>query len=95
MLREIDSQELTEWLAYARVEPFGEERADLRAGIVAATTANVHRDPKKRRRAYKAEDFIPTFGPKQAKPWQELLQYVEHLNMALGGRDLRQQKTEE
>ena len=31
---------MTEWLAYARLEPFGEERADFRAGQVCATVAN-------------------------------------------------------
>jgi hypothetical protein len=33
--------ELAEWAAYYQCEPFGEERADLRAGIVASVIANV------------------------------------------------------
>lgn len=40
LLRELDSAELTEWMAYEQMEPFGETRADLRAGIVASTVAN-------------------------------------------------------
>jgi hypothetical protein len=40
LLARISSAELTEWMAYDAIEPFGEERADLRAGIVAAVTAN-------------------------------------------------------
>ena len=43
----MSSRELSEWMAYSTLEPFGEERADLRSGIVAATIANVHRDPAK------------------------------------------------
>lgn len=35
--------ELVEWMAYDSLAPIGERRADLRAGIIAATLANVHR----------------------------------------------------
>ena len=37
--------------------PFGDERADLQAGIVASTIANVNRG--KNTSAYKPEDFMP------------------------------------
>jgi hypothetical protein len=51
LLASIDSAELTEWLAYDRIEPFGEERADLRTGMVCSTVANHSfappRDPRK------------------------------------------------
>jgi hypothetical protein len=40
LLARISSAELTEWMAFDAIEPFGDERADLRAGIVAAVTAN-------------------------------------------------------
>ena len=49
------------WAAYAELEPFGEERADLRAGIMASVYANVHRDSK-RSKAYSPSDFTPKFG---------------------------------
>lgn len=32
---------MQEWLAYAELEPFGDERADLRAGIIASSAVNV------------------------------------------------------
>lgn len=51
------ADELREWMAFARLEPFGDLRADLRVGIVASTLANIHR--KKGRRAFNAEDFMP------------------------------------
>ena len=60
MLNEMSGEQLSEWLAYARIEPWGEERADLRAGIVAATTANCHRSS--RTKAFKPDDFMPKFG---------------------------------
>ena len=91
LLSEISSRELTEWAAYAQLEPFGDERADLRAGIVASTVANFLRDAKKRRKPYRAGDFMPHFGARrrESQTWQQQLHLIEMLNAALGGRDLR------
>lgn len=49
--------ELREWMAFDRVEPIGELRADFRAGLVAATVANVHRG--RGRQAFTPADFMP------------------------------------
>jgi len=46
-------------MAYASLEPFGETRADLRAGIIASTVANAHRDRKTK--PMKPSDFMPKF----------------------------------
>lgn len=61
MLAEMTSSQFAEWLAFARVEPFGEARADLRAGIVASTIANIHK--AKGRKPYSPQDFMPDFEP--------------------------------
>jgi hypothetical protein len=45
-----------------RLEPWGEERADLRSGIVASVIANVHRNPKKQRKPCQPVDFMPDFA---------------------------------
>lgn len=52
--------EYSEWIAYANLEPFGEERADLRAGIVASTVANCAMGRKGP--SLKPKDFMPEFG---------------------------------
>ena len=57
--RELSSHELSEWMAYYRLEPFGEERADLRAGIIASTVVNC--TPRKSPRQYRPADFMPQF----------------------------------
>jgi hypothetical protein len=75
VLESMSSRQLTEWIAYAKLEPFGEERADLRAGIVASVIANANRDPK--RKPYKPEDFMPRFEPRQAQTWQEQLAIMQ------------------
>lgn len=59
LLTRVGSRELTEWMAYARLEPFGEPRADLRMGITAALIANCHRNPQHRAEPYTPEDFMP------------------------------------
>jgi len=64
----MSSRLLSEWMAYSAVEPWGEERADLRMGILASVIANTQRDPKKRREPWRPEDFMPKFDPHPASP---------------------------
>jgi hypothetical protein len=56
----LDVREFSYWMAYHEREPWGEKRADLRSGIVAATVANANRgkdtDP------FSPGDFMPEFG---------------------------------
>ncbi len=61
--REISSPEFAEWMAYDQLEPMGEQRADLRMGIMAATLANVNRG--RGQRAFKPADFMPQFEERQ------------------------------
>jgi hypothetical protein len=56
LLASIDSQELSEWMAFARIEPIGSLREDLRAGTIAAVTANVSFGKKSK--AFEPEDFF-------------------------------------
>ena len=59
------SAELTEWMAYYKLEPFDEQRADLRSAIVASTTANAA--PRRRgARVYHVQDFMPYRPPASA-----------------------------
>ncbi len=59
LLERIDSRELTEWAVFFSLEPWGTEVEDWRAGLIAATIANVNRDPKQRRQPYEPSDFMP------------------------------------
>lgn len=76
------SAEIAEWMAYAQLEPFGEERADLRAGIIASTIANVHRDPKQRKKPYTAEEFMPKFERQEKSP-QSVAEKIKAVFMML------------
>ena len=64
LLTVISSDELTEWAAYYQLEPFGEYRGDLRAGIVASTLANIH---AKKGHSFTPADFMQRFQPAEAK----------------------------
>lgn len=57
----LDLEQITDWIAYHQLRPIGETRADLRAGIVAATMANCHR--AKHSRAFSPSDFMPFYRP--------------------------------
>lgn len=50
--------ELIEWLAYYQIDPYGEVRDDLRAGVVAAQVFNAQLDRKTRNKAKGPADFI-------------------------------------
>jgi hypothetical protein len=81
MLERMSWQEFLEWQEYYGLEPFGEERADLRSGIVASVLANVNRDPKKRSKPFEPTDFMPYY--EKPKPSPE--QLAHKIRAALGG----------
>lgn len=58
----ISSREFAEYWSHFELEPWGLEREDLRAGIVASTIANVNRDAKKHPRPYTADMFMVQTG---------------------------------
>ncbi|MEW6048249.1 MAG: hypothetical protein AB1609_17530 [Bacillota bacterium] len=75
----MSSRELSEWMAYFQLEPWGTEVEDWRAGLVAATIANANRDPKRRRRPYEPRDFMPRRdGPAvEEQTWEEQARILE------------------
>lgn len=69
MLSGMTSGEVTEWQAYEAIEPWGEERADLRTGILASLIANIVRQPGQK--AHEPKEFMPQFGPREAEKNEE------------------------
>ncbi|MCB0073270.1 MAG: DUF4035 domain-containing protein [Caldilineaceae bacterium] len=77
LLDSMSGRELAEWMAFYQVEPFGDVRGDLQAGIVASTLANVYRDRKKKPKPYKPEEFMPKFErPKRAPRWGDVQRHM-------------------
>lgn len=82
MLAEISSVQFAEWMAYSLLEPWGEGRDDLRAGIVASTVANANRG--KNAKPFKPQDFMPEFEEETEEEAAERLR--AQVLQALGGR---------
>jgi hypothetical protein len=82
MLAEISSVQFAEWMAFSRLEPWGEDRADLRAGIVASTIANANRG--KNAKPFKPDDFMPRFEPETEE--EAAAKFIAKAMAALGGK---------
>ena len=54
------------------------EREDWRMGMVAAVIANVNRNPRKRPRAYKPQDFMP--ATQKPRPVQQRPGFTPQMN---------------
>lgn len=85
LLGELSSSQLAEWLAFYQLEPWGEERADLRAGIVASTIANANRS-QKQKKPYTPEDFMPRFDGEEEDPEETAMRLMMQMKAALGGK---------
>lgn len=68
LLDSMTAQELSEWMAYARIEPFDQRRGDARAAIVACTIANAHRGKGRR---FKPKDFMLEFEDRKPQSMEE------------------------
>jgi hypothetical protein len=85
------------WIEYAQLEPFGEDRADLRMAQLAAIMANAWMR-KKGQRSFQIKDFLFDFDGELAKQRQkgqtpdELARIVMGLNMAFGGKFIDKRK---
>jgi hypothetical protein len=74
MLAGMSALELAEYMAFDGMEPIGEGRADLRAGIVASAVVNHSMNPPKQ--PTRPTDFMP-FAP-QRRGVIELADKAEH-----------------
>ena len=52
-------REFYQWQHFYAIEPWGEERADLRSAIIAYTVASIH---AKKGAKIRVADFMPQFG---------------------------------
>ena len=87
LLARISSKELTEWMAFSQVEPFGAEADYLGHAITASTIANVNRKPKSK--AHTVEEFMPKFEKKKKQSTEEMIQIAKMFTAAGGGEDKR------
>jgi hypothetical protein len=86
LLDSLTSKQISEWVAFYALEPFGNEW--LQTGTLGAVIANAHRDPKTTPRAYEAKDFIPR-EEDPAKSSDELLAVARMMTAASKGKNDR------
>lgn len=86
MLSKMSSSELTEWMAFSRLEPYGSEVNFMGHAIVASTVANVNR--RKGQKALAIADFIPSFKKKEQSV-DQMIQIAQMMTLGMGGKDLR------
>lgn len=86
MMERMSSAEYHGWIAYNRMEPIGEFRADLRSAVVASTGYNIQRGKNSPSKSPK--DFMPIYSEMERKRKegdpaileQELIQHFQTLN---------------
>lgn len=79
---------MAEWMAYYSLEPFGEDRDDLRMAINASSIVNTILSmlgKKGKTKFLKLKDFIPEFGNKEKKSPDYMLEKMKELSKIYGG----------
>jgi len=87
LLARISSKELTEWMVYSQVEPFGADAGYLGHAITASTIANANRP--KGHKPYDVEEFMPKFKKKENQSVDQMIQMASMFTIASGGEDKR------
>lgn len=83
-MRRMSSREITEWMMFYQIEPFGSDTQYIGHAITASTVANSNRG--KGKKAAKMEDFMPKFERKKAQTVEQQIQFAAALTAALGGK---------
>lgn len=82
----VSSREFAEYWAHFQLEPWGVEREDLRAGIVASTIANANRDPKKRAKPFTPDQFMPqSADPAEDEEVDEEAEHARRIDELMAG----------
>jgi len=66
LVREISREELSEWIAFSQLEPFGTEFEEYLAALVASVIAEVNRNRKKRGKPFAPTEFMQKWGEPEA-----------------------------
>lgn len=82
------SHEFAEWVAYSRLEPFGQPRQDYGHALVASVVYNMMKDAKAS--ALQPDDFLPIFNEFDLaeREEQQMEALAAKLEGMFGGRNL-------
>ena len=91
MLERMPASEFNEWMILEKIEPFGDRRADVLAGMICSIIANVNRGPKAR--PMPVDKFIPKWEeqPRQQTS-SDMLRFIQLAQSVQAGIVVQQQK---
>ena len=79
MLRSMTAKQFHEWMVFAELEPFGEDREDARFGSVVQVLTNVYRNSKRHPSPYalaacvlKGGDAFEEVQVREPQSWQKM-----------------------
>lgn len=87
LLARVSSRELTEWMLYYQIEPFGTEAAFMGHAITSSVVANANR--KKGKKPFTPDDFMPRFERAKEQGIDQAIQFAAMMTAGLGGQDKR------
>jgi hypothetical protein len=74
----MSSAEITKWMAFYSVSPFGDTRADFRIAQLTSLFANVHRDRNEKKTPYDPIDFMP-YSERPEKTKEGLIKRIRNM----------------
>ena len=77
----MSAKEYNVWLAEYMIEPFGEERADLRAGTIVKSNLIPHT-----KKDIKLKDCMLDFEPPKKQTAKEIFASLSNYTIAMGGK---------
>ncbi len=90
LLDELSSEELGEWMAYARIEPFGAQHENMRSAIVASAAASPGSLKDNIKILFPPPK--PKSPPKKQAGWKALQAAMIAMTRAMGGKIIGQAK---
>ncbi len=83
LLLTMSAKELTDWMAFSTIEPFGDERSDLRAATIVHAVISPH---LKKGKKLTLKDCTMNFEPKKKQTESEIQQLLKGFVKAKGGK---------
>jgi Protein of unknown function (DUF4035) len=65
MMEVMPADEFFEWMILEQIEPFGDKRGDIQAGLIQQILANIFRDRTQHPEPYELSIFLPKFCEQQ------------------------------
>ncbi|MCP4201157.1 MAG: DUF4035 domain-containing protein [bacterium] len=80
LVRRMSREELTEWIAFSQLEPFGAEFDEYLSALIASVVAEVNRNRKKRGKPFSPKEFMQHWGrpdPDKASTPEAMADFVK------------------